>query len=1192
MSSRMSRWILFVVLPLLLALYASYPPVGTKVERLQVTKKVARTAEEAAEHEVAVGEQYVTARDVVWKRFLPFALGERHTETALVKRWDDGTIVEEQTTTVRGRVKLGLDVAGGTELLYQLKPQKGEALGGKVADTIEILKKRIDPSNVKEYRIQALEHDRILIQIPQATPAEVERDKKRLQEMGKLEFKLAVPRTEEQTKFVRWYEEAERGQVPEDFTKMHIDADASKEFFLVKKGEPEITGERLAASKLRPTTDQYGFPAVGFEFDSVGGRRFAHITETNRGWALAIILDGLLKSAPRIEERIAGAGQITGRFTQEEVNDMLNVLRSGSLPTDIVLLQESTVGPQIGRDSIHKGLMALAVAGFLVLTFIGIYYIKCGMVADAALVFNLVLLVGVLCLLGAALTLPGMAGILLTVGMAVDANVLIFERIREESAAGKGIRAALRNGYDRAFTTIVDANVTTLLSAAVLYVVGTGPVRGFAVTLSFGILLSMFTALVVTRLAFETMIDKGWLREFRMFSLIGQPAIGFSRIRKPAYIISACVVAVGLLAFLGRGSELYDIDFTGGSLVHLSLAEPTAVGEIRSRLAEEGFPDAEVQGIRTPAAIGEELTEFGIRMKGAGVEKVKKTVLPQVEEKLLAAGVMQQTDSLKVTADGRGLKLSLRNAVEEVDLRAALSGLDEGGEAYSTGIIGTIVPDETVRAKRIVVRPQDALVLIEKRQLWDRILRALAWAGLEGNDYTIQKCELKDNGSPGSGQAELILVLDKPLQVEVLATELDRRQFPQVEPLPRGEDGTAFTLRGERPVLEQFQKEFPAGATLHSVPVAEIDGLTVTATLAREFSEQDIRVQFEKQGLPDVHIVPLDVASGEFRLNLSFEPIRQKMQSIFADLARRGAAPAFQELDRPGEAEDRVAVKMTLAQPVTFADVKHYIEAAGIGPYAEELIVGQEDYAAEMLVSELTLSLPADQAAETQERIEKSFSEPRPVQKVVSIGATVAEETQGRALLAVVFASVIIVLYVAVRFHAFRFGVAAVIALVHDIVIVAGLMALADWSGVLGDVKISLATLAAFLTILGYSLNDTIVVFDRIRENMANLGRKTVSADLIDMSINQTLSRTILTSLTTLAVVVVLYFMGGPVLRGLALTLIIGVIVGTYSSMFIASPVLLDWAVLVRGTRRSLKIAFLPVTLPLKLLGKLLGAGR
>ncbi len=207
------------------------------------------------------------------------------------------------------------------------------------------------------------------------------------------------------------YEEADRGQVPEGYAKMYIDDDQTKEYSLVKKGDAAITGRYLAGSNgAYPTTDEYGRPAVGFEFNPVGAHIFSRITDTNRGQALAIILDGVLRSAPVIEERISARGIIRGHFTQEEVNSIVTILQAGSLPMDITLLQESTVGPQLGRDSINRGLLALAVAGFLVIAFVGIYYIGCGWVADAAVIINLILLLGVLCLLGAALTLPGMAG--------------------------------------------------------------------------------------------------------------------------------------------------------------------------------------------------------------------------------------------------------------------------------------------------------------------------------------------------------------------------------------------------------------------------------------------------------------------------------------------------------------------------------------------------------------------------------------------------------------------------------------------------------------------------------------------------------------------------------------------------------------------------------------------------------------
>jgi len=1156
MSGRASKWILLVVLPVVLALYASYPPAGVQVQKAIVEVHTAETEEEAKEHGVKLGQDYDVTVEVKESRFLPLALGKKDEERRFLERLEDGTVLVERTRTARGRVKLGLDLAGGTELLYQLKPEEGESLSGSLAATIDILKKRIDPSNVKEYRIQPLEQSRILIQVPQATASEVAQLKNRLQRMGKLEFRIAVPRpdaTTDDVRFIRYYEEAAAGEAPEGFVRMHVDGDPEKPYYLVRKGEPEITGQYLNPGELRPTTDTFGRPAVGFQFNALGLRKFAGITERNQGWALAIVLDGVLKSAPTIEHRIHGPGIITGDFSQADVQDIVNILRAGSLPMDIELLQENTVGPQLGRDSIRKGLTSLAVAGLLVLLFVGIYYLRCGLVADAALILNLVFLVGVLCILGAALTLPGMAGILLTVGMAVDANVLIFERIREESAAGKAVRIALRNGYERAFTTIVDANVTTLLTAIILYLVGTGPVRGFAVTLSFGILLSMFTALVLTRLAFETFIEKGWLSEFRMLSIVGDTQIDFARLRRPAAVGSAALLLLGMVAFFARGADLYDIDFTGGSLARVSLAQPTPVGEVRALLAESGFPDAEVQAIRTAAATAEGTTDFGIRIKGARVDT--DALLAGLRQKLTAAALMAAGDKLELTKDGRGIRLSTAQPVMELDLRRALG---EGGDPYDLPGIDAVVPEGEVTTRHITVRLAAPRATGGRRESAARMLKALAWLGLERVDYAITKCEVADAEGAGPGPAELVLELDRPVQAELLAVELGRRQFGSLGVRPVGEDGTQFRLLGERSRLEEFCKELPAGSQV-SVPDGVIEPPAVTVRLAKELTEQDVRAQFEQQGFGDVFVVALDSGSQAYRLSLSTEQVREQMEDIFAGLARAAAAVVFEPLDEPAAPEGRRLVKMTLGEPMAFADVRSQMEEAGLAAYGADAIVGAADYAPGVVVSELTLSLPSESAQAVQASIAEAFNRPEAVEKIVRIGATVAQEMQGKALLAIVFASVIIVLYVAVRFHAFRFGVAAVVALAHDVLITVGLIALADWLGVFGDVKINLAMLAAFLTILGYSLNDTIVVFDRIRENMASLGRKAVNADLINLSINQTLSRTLLTSLTTLMVVVVLYIFGGSVLQGLALTLIIGVVVGTYSSVFIASPVLLDW---------------------------------
>jgi preprotein translocase subunit SecD len=243
---------------------------------------------------------------------------------------------------------------------------------------------------------------------------------------------------------------------------------------------------------------------VSITFDKKGARLFERITADNVKKRLAIVLDDNVYSAPVIQEKIAGGeARITGNFTTEEARDLAIVLRAGALPAPVQILEERTVGPSLGTDSIRMGLLSMCVGGILVILFMAIYYKGSGVVADFALMLNILLIAGGLAGFGATLTLPGIAGIILTIGMAVDANVLIFERIREEMNLGKTPRAAVDAGYDRATLTILDANVTTLIAALVLFQFGTGPVKGFAVTLSLGVVASLFTALVLTRAIFD-----------------------------------------------------------------------------------------------------------------------------------------------------------------------------------------------------------------------------------------------------------------------------------------------------------------------------------------------------------------------------------------------------------------------------------------------------------------------------------------------------------------------------------------------------------------------------------------------------------------------------------------------------------------------------------------------------------------
>jgi preprotein translocase subunit SecD len=363
---------------------------------------------------------------------------------------------------------------------------------------LETIRNRIDQFGVTEPDIRRQGENRILIQLPGIQ--DTQRAKDLIGKTALLEFKL-LDETHDVNAALKG--SLPRGseilyQVTEDPETKRI----TKTPYLVKK-RTLLTGAHLTDAKVQ-IDSQYGDPYVSISFDSKGGRIFAKITGDNVKKRLAIVLDDRVYSAPVIQEKITGGqARITGSFTTEEANDLAIALRAGALPAPVVYLEERTVGPSLGADSIRKGLISMIIGGILVILFMIVYYKGAGIIANTALILNIILIAAGLAGFQATLTLPGIAGIILTIGMAVDANVLIFERIREEMSLGKTPRAAVEAGYDRATLTILDANVTTLIAALVLFQFGTGPVKGFAVTLSLGVIASLFTSLILTRLIFN-----------------------------------------------------------------------------------------------------------------------------------------------------------------------------------------------------------------------------------------------------------------------------------------------------------------------------------------------------------------------------------------------------------------------------------------------------------------------------------------------------------------------------------------------------------------------------------------------------------------------------------------------------------------------------------------------------------------
>jgi preprotein translocase subunit SecD len=380
-----------------------------------------------------------------------------------------------------------------------------------VRQALETMRNRVDQFGVSEPTLQRQNDDRILIQLPGIE--DPERAIALLGKTARLEFKMVDESANLQ--------DALSGNLPQGTELLYernVNASTGSvtETPLVVFDKTVLTGDLLADANVRIDT-RYNEPYVAIDFNSVGAKRFDQITAANVGKRMAIVLDDTVYSAPVIRERISGgSAQVSGSFSSQEATDLAIVLRAGSLPAPVKILENRTVGPSLGHDSISRGIKSIWVGGLLIILAMVIYYRKSGIVAVVALVLNLIFIAAMLSLFGATLTLPGLAGIVLTVGMAVDANVLIFERVREELRLGRAPKLALESGYGKAFLTIIDANVTTLIAALVLFQFGTGAVRGFAVTLSIGIIASLFTAIFVSRVIFDLFLSG---REIKRLSI-------------------------------------------------------------------------------------------------------------------------------------------------------------------------------------------------------------------------------------------------------------------------------------------------------------------------------------------------------------------------------------------------------------------------------------------------------------------------------------------------------------------------------------------------------------------------------------------------------------------------------------------------------------------------------------------------
>lgn len=484
----------------------------------------------------------------------------------------------------KDKINLGLDLQGGMHLLLKVDTAKlsEKEASGAPERALEIIRNRIDQLGVKEPSIQLQGKDQIIVQLPGIT------DRQRaLDIIGRtalLEFKLVSDDSEK-------LKQATEGNIPEGY-ELKEDERGSK--LLIEK-DAQLTGIALADATVG--FGEMGTPEVHFTLTNQGSKKFGRLTEENIGKRLAIVLDGEIQSAPTIQSRITDSGRITGNFDINQANDLAIVLRAGALPAPVKVIEERTIGPLLGQDSINAGIKATIIGVLFVVVFMAIYYLLAGIIANIALVLNFLIILGALGYFHATLTLPGIAGIILTIGMAVDANVLIYERMREELKLGRPIRLVIANGYHKAFSAILDSNVTTIIAAVLLFMFGSGPIKGFAVTLSIGLAASLFTAIFVTRIIFDLLALNKNFTNIKMLKWIGEPKMDFIGKRWIFFIISILVISLGLVVFGLRGEKNYGVDFTGGSFQEFRFQNNIEIDKVRAALNEINLGSASIQKI-------------------------------------------------------------------------------------------------------------------------------------------------------------------------------------------------------------------------------------------------------------------------------------------------------------------------------------------------------------------------------------------------------------------------------------------------------------------------------------------------------------------------------------------------------------------------------------------------------------------
>ncbi|MBX3411354.1 MAG: protein translocase subunit SecD [Pirellulales bacterium] len=977
-----------------------------------------------------------------------------------------------------GRPKLGVDLSGGVIMVYEVLPSQDPQAGPVDMDKlIGAVARRVNPGGVKEVSVRRFGEKAVEIIIPEADSEELDRIERKISRAGTLEFRILANSTDHDD-LIRLAEESTARQVrrgdsvvalwvplDEGQDQQSILGDTNlatrrspdgKSEVLVVIDKQNVNGGYLR-SAIADNDAQTGRPSVGFLFDARGADLFYRLTSENSPDAvsgfkrrLAIILDGTIYSAPTIDSPIAERGQISGSFTPEEQEDLVAVLQAGSLPATLTEepISSQVIGPTLGQDTIDRGAKAMLLSLIVVPIVVLIYYRFAGFVANLALFLAMLLIVATMMVFNVALTLPGLAGLVLTIGMAIDANVLIYERMREELERGSALRMAIRNGFDRATVTITDSNVTTIITGIVLYAVGTEQVKGFAATLILGIIWSMFTAVFGCRVVFDIAERRRWITNLKMMQIIGETHIDFLGKRRGAVGISLAMIAIGMVAVFFRGSDILNIDFTGGSKVEVLFNEPQKVAEIRSLVSEE-MPDVTVNDVQ-------------ITGEPAGVRFQVVTSLPIKEE---VQNKLQEMFGDKLAQNG--LKYELATITSEM-LGPAAPALTPG----TTSPAETSTPPAEAPAGGTTIE---------------------APAGEVPTGPPSESAPADESATPASNEGAARASLDGEL-LAFAFQESDAEAPAETAPAT--------------PATEQS----PAEST---PPVEENPAATAPTT----------------EPAPATTTVP--AAATEAPAVASFV----------------GGTQARLEFQQP---LDRETVEDMLHREIDSRGAEH----SGTRFAVENL----DPNSARSKLWQVRFDQPQDKARVLLNEIQQRLNSTPVFPSAEQIGGAVAGNTRVQALYAMVASLLATLVYIWVRFQKVSFGAAAIVATVHDVLITLGILAISKYVAnslgflLIDPFKIDLSIVAAFLTLVGYSLNDTIVIFDRIREVRGK--SPVITIDMLNQSVNQTLSRTLLTGSTTLMVILILYIGGGEGIHGFAFTLLIGILTGTFSSIYVAAPVL------------------------------------